>query len=61
LPVSKLEVISEVVFSSRTSSFDLTLSVRQAESGLDAMFEYDTDLFDEASIERLARPYQVLL
>ncbi|MGI9292095.1 MAG: condensation domain-containing protein, partial [Gammaproteobacteria bacterium] len=61
LPVNKLEVIPEVVFSSRTSSFDLTLSVRQAENGLDAMFEYDTDLFDESSIERMARHYQTLL
>ncbi|MCP4832673.1 MAG: amino acid adenylation domain-containing protein, partial [Gammaproteobacteria bacterium] len=61
LPVRNLEVVPEVVFSSRTSSFDLTLSVRQAESGLDAMFEYDTDLFDEASIERMAAHYQVLL
>ncbi len=61
LPVKNLEVIPEVVFSSRTSSFDLTLSVRQAENGLDAMFEYDTDLFDESSIERLASHYQALL
>ena len=61
LPVKNLEVVPEVVFSSRTSSFDLTLSVRQAENGLDAMFEYDTDLFDEASIERLASHYQALL
>ncbi len=61
LPVRSLEVIPEVVFSSRTASFDLTLSVRQAEQGLDAMFEYDTDLFDEASIEALAQRYQTLL
>ncbi|MDP6437281.1 MAG: amino acid adenylation domain-containing protein [Gammaproteobacteria bacterium] len=61
LPVRDLEVVPEVVFSSRTSSFDLTLSIRQAENGLDAMFEYDTDLFDEESIERLASHYQNLL
>jgi len=61
LPVRSLEVVPEVVFSSRTSSFDLTLSVRQAEQGLDAMFEYDTDLFDESSIEALALRYQTLL
>ena len=61
LPVRDLEVIPEVVFSSRTSSFDLTLSVRQAENGLDAMFEYDTDLFDEHSIEQMASHYEHLL
>ena len=58
LPLKNLEVVPEVVFSSRTSSFDLTLSVRQAENGLDAMFEYDTDLFDETSIERLASRHE---
>ncbi len=61
LPVRNLEVVPEVVFSSRTSSFDLTLSVRQAENGLDAMFEYDTDLFDELTIERMGQHYQQLL
>jgi len=61
LPVRNLEVIPEVIFSSRTSTFDLTLSVREAENGLDAMFEYDTDLFDEATIERMAEHYQNLL
>jgi len=61
LPVRNLEVLPEVIFSSRTSTFDLTLSVREAENGLDAMFEYDTDLFDESTIERFALHYQNLL
>ena len=61
LPVQNLEVIPEVIFSSRTSTFDLTLSVREAASGLDAMFEYDTDLFDETTIERFAKHYENLL
>ena len=61
LPVQNLEVIPEVIFSSRTSTFDLTLSIREAESGLDAMFEYDTDLFDEATIERFAKHFENLL
>ncbi|MEC9374863.1 MAG: amino acid adenylation domain-containing protein, partial [Pseudomonadota bacterium] len=61
LPVRDLEVIPEVVFSSRTSTFDLTLSIRQSENGLDAMFEYDTDLFNETTIERMAGHYQNLL
>ncbi|MEE8235305.1 MAG: amino acid adenylation domain-containing protein, partial [Gammaproteobacteria bacterium] len=61
LPIRDLEVFPEIVFSSRTSTFDLTLSVRESEAGLDAMFEYDTDLFDETTIERLANHYQTLL
>jgi len=61
LPVKNLEVIPEVIFSSRTSTFDLTLSVREATDGLDAMFEYDTDLFDESTIQQLAAHYENLL
>ena len=61
LPIRNLEVFPEIVFSSRTSTFDLTLSVRESEAGLDAMFEYDTDLFNETTIERLANHYQTLL
>jgi len=65
LPAKGLEVIPEMIFSSRTSTFDLTLSVREAGAtdghGLDAMFEYDTDLFDEATIQRFAGHYQRLL
>ncbi len=61
LPVQNIEVIPEVIFSSRTSTFDLTLSVREASNGLDAMFEYDTDLFDESTIEQFAKHYEALL
>jgi amino acid adenylation domain-containing protein len=43
------------------STFDLTLSVGEHEDGLELIFEYDTDLFDAATIERLADHYFNLL
>jgi amino acid adenylation domain-containing protein len=37
-----------------TSKFDLTLSMSEHDAGIDASFEYATDLFDRATIERMA-------
>jgi amino acid adenylation domain-containing protein len=45
-----------------TAKFDLTLSVGMQESGaLDGTLEYDADLFDAASAERMARCFAHLL
>ncbi|HEX6042090.1 non-ribosomal peptide synthetase, partial [Longimicrobium sp.] len=44
-----------------TSMFDLTLGVERADDGLVARIEYATDLFDAATIERMARQLCVLL
>ncbi|MEV6277727.1 non-ribosomal peptide synthase/polyketide synthase [Nocardia sp. NPDC051832] len=38
----------------RTAKFDLQLTVREAAAGFDAVFEYATDLFDEATIAAFA-------
>jgi amino acid adenylation domain-containing protein len=43
------------------AQFDLTLVVTQSNDGLETAFEYNTDLFDAATIERLAAGYQLLL
>ena len=40
---------------------DLTLWVEEEAEGLDLVWEYSTDLFDSASIERLDRQYVHLL
>jgi amino acid adenylation domain-containing protein/non-ribosomal peptide synthase protein (TIGR01720 family) len=45
----------------RTSSYDLTLMVRETSQGLDGDFEYNTDLFDCATIARMAGHYRTLL
>jgi amino acid adenylation domain-containing protein len=44
-----------------TSTFDLTLSVVETEQGLQGLWEYSTDLFDAARIERMSEHFQILL
>ncbi len=44
-----------------TAKFDLTLVIEYVEQGLIANFEYNTDLFDEITISRLATNFEVLL
>lgn len=46
---------------SGTSKFDLTLEMIESEQGLSALLEYNTDLFDAATIARLLRQFQTLL
>ena len=43
------------------STFDLTLSVGEQADGLDLVFEYDCDLFDRETIDRMATHYTQLL
>jgi amino acid adenylation domain-containing protein len=44
-----------------TAKFDLTLSITDATEGLRGAFEYNTDLFDAATIERMSDHFRVLL
>ena len=44
-----------------TAKFDLSLIVNDAEAGLICHFEYNTDLFVEATIEQMAQHFQQLL
>jgi amino acid adenylation domain-containing protein/non-ribosomal peptide synthase protein (TIGR01720 family) len=46
---------------SKTTKFDLTLILGETASGLEGMLQYNTDLFDAATIERLAGHLQTLL
>ncbi|QQP99052.1 non-ribosomal peptide synthetase [Lysobacter enzymogenes] len=46
---------------SSTSKYDLTLNVIESGERLDAEIEYASDLFDPATIERLAQMYATLL
>ncbi|HYU00407.1 MAG TPA: amino acid adenylation domain-containing protein [Gemmatimonadales bacterium] len=43
------------------AQFDLTLIVTESEDGLEGAFEYNTDLFEASTIERLGGAYQLLL
>ncbi|TCP59055.1 amino acid adenylation domain-containing protein [Tumebacillus sp. BK434] len=44
-----------------TAQFDITLSFFETENGLWGHWEYNTDLYDAATVERMIRHYQTLL
>ncbi|HEX6184596.1 MAG TPA: amino acid adenylation domain-containing protein [Pyrinomonadaceae bacterium] len=44
-----------------TSKFDLTLNLQEWRDGLEGVLEYNSDIFEEASIGRLARHFAALL
>jgi amino acid adenylation domain-containing protein len=48
-------------FDSGTAKLDLTLTIIDAPQGLHAALEYNTDLFDQPTIARMARHIQTLL
>jgi amino acid adenylation domain-containing protein len=58
LPGAKTEAIT---IDTGTAKFDLTLTFATEGSGLIAEIEYNTDLFERSTIERLARNFNVLL
>jgi amino acid adenylation domain-containing protein len=45
----------------RTAKFDLSAYVEKSEEGLFVAFEYNTDLFEKATVQRLMQHYRVLL
>jgi len=64
-PMGTLELpgltLSPVEVSSGTATFDLTLSMTSGPAGLGGYVEYNTDLFDRATIERMVGHFQTLL
>ncbi|HEX6290021.1 MAG TPA: amino acid adenylation domain-containing protein [Herpetosiphonaceae bacterium] len=63
LPTLHLDDLSlePITFDPGIAKFDLTLNLAETTDGLAASFEYNTDLFDGATIERMARHFQTLL
>ncbi|KMJ44713.1 peptide synthetase [Xenorhabdus khoisanae] len=53
--------ISEIDVTENSSHFDLSLSMNDTENGLVGDLEYSSDLFDHASVERIASYLQTLL
>ena len=53
--------LSEFSFAKNTSKLDLSLYIGERPEGLALSFEYNTDLFEAATIERLAAHYHTLL
>ncbi|HET7114571.1 MAG TPA: FkbM family methyltransferase, partial [Pyrinomonadaceae bacterium] len=45
----------------RPAKFDLTLAMKETDAGLLGVFEYNTDLFDASTIQRMAGHFQTLL
>ena len=60
LSLTGLEV-SEIELDTHTAKFDLTLNLIEGKTGIRGQLEYSTDLFDDATIERLVRHYETLL
>jgi amino acid adenylation domain-containing protein len=60
LEMTNLRARTEVV-PLEGSSFDLALSITESAQGLAASFEYNTDLFDAATVARMAGHYRTLL
>ncbi|BAZ22953.1 non-ribosomal peptide synthase [Kalymmatonema gypsitolerans NIES-4073] len=64
-PMGKLELpgvsLTQLTQESTTAKFDLTLSMSETSQGLVGEWEYNTDLFDGSTIERMAAHFQNLL
>ncbi|MEH1813038.1 MAG: amino acid adenylation domain-containing protein [Nostoc sp.] len=64
-PISEVEMagltISSLPTQSAVAKFDLTLSLQNTATGLVGMWEYNADLFDAATIERMSGHFQTLL
>ena len=45
----------------RPAKFDLTLAMRETNEGLLGIFEYNTDLFDESTVQRMAAHFETLV
>ena len=65
VPVSGVELtgltVSSLATESTTAKFDLTLVMQNTATGLVGMWEYNSDLFDASTIERMAGHFETLL
>ncbi|HJX28031.1 MAG TPA: condensation domain-containing protein, partial [Thermoanaerobaculia bacterium] len=64
-PVGRLEIpglsLAPLPLESGTAKFDLTLTLGEGPSGFAGGLEYNTDLFDESTVDRLLARFLVLL
>ncbi|WP_392535131.1 amino acid adenylation domain-containing protein [Nostoc sp. C117] len=65
VPISEIELadltISSLPVESATAKFDLFLSIQNTGNGLAGVWEYNTDLFDASTIERMTGHFMTLL
>ncbi len=60
LTLPRLELSFETA-DTQTAKFDLTLLLTEKNGSLHGLFEYNTNLFDEAAVSRMAEHYRVLV
>ena len=53
--------VSPIYLDNGTSKYDLTLTVWESPEGMTCFFEYNTDLFERPTIERMMGHYQTIL
>ena len=53
--------LSEIAVDSGQAAFDLTFALAGSEEGLEVAAQYNTDLFDDATITRMLAHYRILL
>lgn len=53
--------LNSIELDTKISTFDVTLSMAETESGLSGAFEYNTDLFKPSSIHRMIEHFKILL
>lgn len=53
--------LEPIAATGRPAKFDLTLAMKETNAGLLGVFEYNTDLFDESTIQRMAAHFETLL
>ncbi|MDJ0704851.1 MAG: amino acid adenylation domain-containing protein [Leptolyngbyaceae cyanobacterium MO_188.B28] len=61
LPGLTLTLLGQESWSNSTAKFDLTLVMEEKDQALTGIFEYNSDLFDAATIHRMAEHFQNLL
>jgi amino acid adenylation domain-containing protein len=65
LPMSQVDLtgltVNPLLVESATAKFDLTLAMENTATGLAGVLEYNTDLFDSSTIERMADHFVTLL
>ncbi|MHC5826824.1 MAG: condensation domain-containing protein, partial [Nostoc sp.] len=54
-------ILSPMEVETETAMFDITLFLTETEQGLMGVFEYNSDLFDAATINRMQGHFQILL
>jgi amino acid adenylation domain-containing protein len=53
--------LETLAYENTTAKFDLILSLEETDKGLAGSWEYNTDLFNSSTIERMHRHFQILL